>query len=68
MAKCVAQKYNLGYVNPEEEILKWESDRWSVLNSDQVELQLISNQVIRLQSEVFILKGLFAIKNGKSYY
>jgi hypothetical protein len=49
VAKCVAQKYNLGYIDPENEILQWESDQWAVLNSDEVELKNISNQVIHLK-------------------
>ena len=48
VGKAVAQKYNLGYINPEETILKWEDNNWSCVTSSEDEgLKEIAGQVLR---------------------
>jgi hypothetical protein len=49
IAKAIAKKYNLGYLNPEETILKWEESNWSCLTSEDDErLKNIAGQVFGL--------------------
>lgn len=45
LPRSVAEKYKLGYINPEETVLEWEKSQWGVLNTDDSDLKMLAKQV-----------------------